>query len=957
MLLQRTVETGRKRSMSHGEFEPSSSSSTFSSSSSSSPLASPAAGVLASRQTVLEELKQRTAAASPQGSQDNEEDRQSLTPEEESQRASNRLRMVFMQSEAGKIVAKGGVFPKLAEWVCSLAPEKKQTRAFLLSYRIYGTADELLAVLFSLLGYSPKAAELQDFVESNSIISKSKQNKIIAFIFDWVETYFFTDFYKKPAYSRLLNFAKANTLMTHEDRQKLKLTFIHKPASGNTTTTTTNPLLSISSTPSLTNATPSPSSPSIASNCYSNNNGALDASHELLFNVAPQVLAEQLTVLDWKLFTAIRPEELIGCGWTKKNKEEVAPNLLRYSQRFNQISWWVATQIVLEQDPKKQKFLVKKFISVADKCRALSNYNSMMAILAGLNNFSVQRLKKCWMISARYKETFERLERIMAPQQNFKYYRKEVAKKNPPLIPYLVMYLRDLTFVYDGNPDYLDDEKTLVNFMKMELVEDQLGVLMELQRTPYELGEVTEVTAHLLNVKYLEDDDLHKASLICEPSHGQGLLSESEKAARVSIFNPQNKTELAKGLSFFFVYTYVVISRTPSENAKTNIEPISWTVEDTQEWLEAKGYGDYKRIFLSKMLDGAQVLDLDNRKLLSLGIDNLVDRKKLLKEIQALVAAYSSSKLSLPGSFSPSSSLSSELEAMDDTWKSKSPIYWSAEEVCLWLRSIELEDYQMIFLENSVTGMELMDLENDDLITLHVTRLGHRKRLMKHIRLLRTKPVIAGGGRRNSSPTVLLANLEMTAAAINNGKDKKNSWDMGHTDALLQYSKKGTSEYTSDCSDSDNDSGFASEPEADEEREDLLDESTMASKGNGKTRGASGVKSRSGSSGSIADAVNAAIRPEGLIMVKCYWNDDIRTLWARPDVSLEQLKQQITEEYQLKNTSTNEDGKEGGSPRRGFILKYKDLEDDRITIRCEDDLRFAMLIGMSSTMKLFVYAS
>jgi hypothetical protein len=37
------------------------------------------------------------------------------------------------------------------------------------------------------------------------------------------------------------------------------------------------------------------------------------------------------------------------------------------------------------------------------------------------------------------------------------------------------------------------------------------------------------------------------------------------------------------------------------------------------------------------------------------------------------------------------------------------------------------------------------------------------------------------------------------------------------------------------------------------------------------------------------------------------------------------------------------------------LIKYKDLEDDRITIRTEDDLRFALLIGMSAVKKLFIY--
>lgn len=65
-------------------------------------------------------------------------------------------------------------------------------------------------------------------------------------------------------------------------------------------------------------------------------------------------------------------------------------------------------------------------------------------------------------------------------------------------------------------------------------------------------------------------------------------------------------------------------------------EPIAWTVADVQEWLESKGMGEYRENFLSKQINGAQIIELDNRTLLALGVDHLVHRKKLLKDIMAL---------------------------------------------------------------------------------------------------------------------------------------------------------------------------------------------------------------------------------------------------------------------------------------------------------------------------------
>jgi RasGEF domain len=48
-------------------------------------------------------------------------------------------------------------------------------------------------------------------------------------------------------------------------------------------------------------------------------------------------LAKQLTLVEHELFCAIRPEELLGQAWTKKNKERDSPNILRVIGHFNKV--------------------------------------------------------------------------------------------------------------------------------------------------------------------------------------------------------------------------------------------------------------------------------------------------------------------------------------------------------------------------------------------------------------------------------------------------------------------------------------------------------------------------------------------------------------------------------------------------------------------------------------------
>lgn len=62
----------------------------------------------------------------------------------------------------------------------------------------------------------------------------------------------------------------------------------------------------------------------------------------------------------------------------------------------------------------------------------------------------------------------------MSPQKSFQNYRNALRACKPPAVPYLGVYLQDLTFIEDGNPEQLGDG--LVNFERLGLV---YGVLKE----------------------------------------------------------------------------------------------------------------------------------------------------------------------------------------------------------------------------------------------------------------------------------------------------------------------------------------------------------------------------------------------------------------------------------------------------------------------------------------------
>jgi hypothetical protein len=64
-------------------------------------------------------------------------------------------------------------------------------------------------------------------------------------------------------------------------------------------------------------------------------------------------------------------------------------------------------------------------------------------------------------------------------------------------------------------------------------------------------------------------------------------------------------------------------------------------------------------------------------------------------------------------------------------------------DVAAWLRRLGLEQYATAFRDNDVDGEVLPELTSDDLISIGVTSVGHRRKLLAAISALGATPPVA----------------------------------------------------------------------------------------------------------------------------------------------------------------------------------------------------------------------
>ena len=270
-----------------------------------------------------------------------------------------------------------------------------------------------------------------------------------------------------------------------------------------------------------------------------------------------------MTLIEAKLFCEIKPWELLNLAWSRADKEEKAPNVLAMINRSNVVTPWVSAQIVSSKSMKIRVEILTRCIQTMVYLEELHNFNGIMEFLAGLQNAGVYRLKETWArLDKKQIRAWDMLKTRMSRDNNFKIFRESLRTVSPPSIPYLGLFLTDLTFVEEGHNDYCDADRSIINVVKRVQYAQIIKDIQLYQQTPYLLHSVPMIADFLTMVQPPTQEQVYEESLGLKPrAEGSkevdeggmaspGLSSSSRGQVRLAVPEDWGTLDYPEGYAF-----------------------------------------------------------------------------------------------------------------------------------------------------------------------------------------------------------------------------------------------------------------------------------------------------------------------------------------------------------------------------------------------------------------------
>jgi hypothetical protein len=228
-----------------------------------------------------------------------------------------------------------------------------------------------------------------------------------------------------------------------------------------------------------------------------------------------------LSLLDLEALCRIQSGELLNPKNWSPRPVVPAHNVLAMVKRFNYTTDWVQTEILKHDDPKGRCKVMKHYVAICKELFALNNFHAVLAIVCAFKSPAIGRLHATLdlfhkrFLTKKEKAFLQEAETLADSSGNWRKMRTTMEAAVPPGVPHIGIFLSDLLWIDEGNPETLPNG--LINFAKKRLIGVIIQRLRAFQQRRYAFEVVEPIRQWLDNAEVRDNDSLFDLSRKLEP--------------------------------------------------------------------------------------------------------------------------------------------------------------------------------------------------------------------------------------------------------------------------------------------------------------------------------------------------------------------------------------------------------------------------------------------------------